>query len=269
MAKNTLISLLAAGLLSTCSAASQLQKTLLALNGADDYVFHIGREASAGLPGADFDKLHPFGYYVAKQGRDLYLAGRNDRATEYAVADFLRRYAGYRDFGSPLFTVQPHVDRLRVDGEDFIRREEPSVASYNLAGAGSSRNFGRDRRCICTATHALCHLLDGQSFAEHPEYYPMRGDKRLDPKGGRMSWQPCMSNPDLPKLFAAYAERFFAENPEAIGIPVGVNDGNGACTCPGCEELFAKHRNQYVEFYNLAARLLAKSHPGKYLAFIA
>ena len=251
------------------AANRQLERDVLGLPGAADYVFHIGRNACSGLTAADFASLHPYGYYVVKRGRDVYLAGRTENGTDYALADFLRRYAGYRDFGSPFGTVRPHVDRLVLPEGDFVRREEPEIASYNLAGDGSSRFFGRDKRTTCSATHAMRQMVPSELFATHPEYFSMRDGKRFDPKDNSHGWQPCMCNPDLPKLFAAYAERYFKERPDAIGIPMGVNDGSGDCKCPGCEALYAKYGNPYVEFYNMAARSLAKSHPGKFLAFIA
>ena len=251
------------------AGVSPLVKQMLALPGAEAYRFHVGMSACANLDGAAFGTLHPYGYYVAKRGADVYLAGRTERGTDYAIADFLRRYAGYRNFGSPFGTVKPHVDKLTLPDGDFTRREEPEVLSYNLAGDGASREFGRDRRTICSATHAMRHMVRNEMFADHPDYFPMREGKRFDPKDNRLGWQPCMCNPDLPKLFADYADRYFRENPDAAGIPMGVNDGNGDCKCPGCEALFAKYGNPYVEFYNMAARSLAKSHPGKLLAFIA
>lgn len=251
------------------AANRQLERDVLDLPGAADYVFHIGRNACSGLTAADFASLHPYGYYVVKRGRDVYLAGRTENGTDYALADFLRRYAGYRDFGSPFGTVRPHVDRLVLPEGDFVCREEPEIASYNLAGDGSSRFFGRDKRTTCSATHAMRQMVPSELFATHPEYFSMRDGKRFDPKDNSHGWQPCMCNPDLPKLFAVYAERYFKERPDAIGIPMGVNDGSGDCKCPGCEALYAKYGNPYVEFYNMAARSLAKSHPGKFLAFIA
>ena len=247
-----------------------LEKELKALPGATNYVFHLTRDAFVDSIGLDFDSLAPDGYYIAKRGRDVVLAGRTKRSSGYALADFLKRYAGYRSFGTPLVTIAPHTDNL-VLPKDFTVREEPDVPSVFSAGRrfifDGTGPFGRSDRCVCQATHAFDSLIKPSMWKEHPEYFPFVGGKRVDPKSG--PWNPCMSNPDLPKLFDEYADSFFARNPLCMGIPAGVNDGSVDCHCPGCEELWRKYGNQYVPFYNMAARRLARSHPGKLLAFIA
>ena len=247
-------------------AKLSLEQKLKALPGARRYVFHLYRDAFANSLGLDFDSLDPSGYYMVKRGRDVVLAGRTGRGNAYALADFLKRFAGYRYFGTPYGTIEPHTDDLVLPLEGFTFREEPDVPSVYVAGRGALGNFGRDFRITCQATHAMSDMVKPSMWDEHPEYFPLVGGKRRPPQG---PWNPCMSNPDLPQLFDAYADEYFRKNPDKVGLPLGVNDGGGDCQCPSCEELWKKHGNQYAVFYNMAARRLAKSHPGKYLAFIA
>ena len=248
------------------AAAPTLAQQLKALPGATNYVFHLSRDAFANSLGLDFDSLDPSGYYMVKRGRDVVLAGRTGRGNAYALADFLKRFAGYRYFGTPYGTIEPHTDDLVLPLEGFTFREEPDVPSVYVAGRGALGNFGRDFRITCQATHAMSDMVKPSMWDEHPEYFPLVGGKRRPPQG---PWNPCMSNPDLPQLFDAYADEYFRKNPDKVGLPMGVNDGGGDCQCPSCEELWKKHGNQYAAFYNMAAKRLAKSHPGKYLAFIA
>ena len=121
-------------------------------------------------------------------------------------------------------------------------------------------SFGRDGRLTCMATHAMSGMVKKEMFEEHPEYFPMVKGERRAPSMG--PWNPCMSNPDLPQLFDAYADAYFAKHPDNLGLPMGVNDGGGDCQCPECERLWQEHGNQYAVFYNMAAKSLAKSHPG-------
>ena len=248
------------------AAAPTLAQQLKALPGATNYVFHLSRDAFANSLGLDFDSLDPSGYYMVRRGRDVVLAGRTGRGNSYALADFLKRFAGYRYFGTPYGTIEPHTDDL-VLPEEFTFREEPDVPSVYVAGRGAMGAFGRDFRITCQATHAMDQMVTPSMWDEHTEYFPMVDGERRSPKSG--PWNPCMSNPDLPQLFDAYADEYFRKNPDKVGLPMGVNDGGGDCQCPSCEELWKKHGNQYAAFYNMAAKRLAKSHPGKYLAFIA
>ncbi|MBQ6247493.1 MAG: DUF4838 domain-containing protein, partial [Kiritimatiellae bacterium] len=249
--------------ITSTTESATLAQQLKALPGATNYVFHLKRDDFANSLGLDFDSLDPSGYYMVRRGRDVVLAGRTGRGDGYALADFLKRYAGYRNFGTPFGVIAPHTDNLVIP-EEFTIREEPDVPSVNVAGNGGMGAFGRDCRVTCQATHAMSNMVKKEMWGEHPEYFPMVRGERRNPKAG--PWNPCMSNPDLPQLFDAYADAYFAKHPDKLGIPLGVNDGGGDCQCPACEELWKKHGNQYAVFYNMAAKRLAKSHPGKYLA---
>ncbi len=244
-----------------------LPQQLKALPGAAKYAFHLTRDDYANSLGLDFDSLDPRGYYIAIRGTNVVLAGRTGVGNGYALADFLKRFAGYRNFGTRFGTVPAHVDGELTLPEELTAREEPDVLSVNIAGGGGLGNFGREGVTL-QATHAMSSMVGKEMFAEHPEYFPMvRGERHNPSKGG--PWNPGMSNPDLPLLFHAYADRYFKKHPDKHGIPMGVNDGGGDCNCPDCLALYGKHGNQYAAFYNMAAKRLAKSHPGKYLAFIA
>jgi len=215
----------------------------------------------------DFTGMHPYGYYMVKRGNDIALVGPN--GSDYACFDFLKRFTGYRSFGGGDFgEVIPKIDRIDLPAE-FTYREEPSVASVWVAGDAFYNDlFARAWRRTCVSTHALSDLVPEKLYAEHPEYFPLIDGKRRDPASGA-PWNPCMSNPDLPDLVRAYAERYFKKNPKYVGLPLGVNDGGGDCCCEKCLKLRREHGNQYLAFYNMAAKLLAKEFPGKLVSFIA
>ena len=235
--------------------------------GESTYVFHLGEDDFIRGLGLDLKSLHPYGYYIAIRGRQVALVGRNGTGTGYACFDFLKRYTGYRSFGGKLGEIVPRIGSLDLPAELTVR-EEPDVASFNLAGeSGLNGAFARVGRITCQATHAMSNMVKPEMYEAHPEYFPLVNGQRVKPEKG--PWNPCMSNPDLPELFRAYARRYFEKNPDRLGIPMGVNDGGGDCDCDGCRAKYAKHGNQYVEFYNAAAKILAQEQPGKWLAFIA
>ena len=234
--------------------------------GEAELLFHVGVDnAFAKSLNLDFASLHPYGYYLVKRGRDVLFGGRTPKGCSYAAFDFLKRYTGYRSFGGKFGEIVPRLDRLDLP-EEFSHREEPDVVSYCCQWAPADERFGRNYRVTAQATHAMDQMVKPSMFAEHPEYFPLVGGRRVDPKSG--PWNPCMANPDLPRLFLEYARGYFARNPEAVAVPMGVNDGGGDCDCEQCRAVFARHGNQYVEFYNLAAKILQREFPGKLLAFI-
>ena len=247
-------------------AAPSLECQLKSLPGATNYVFHLRRDKYTDTLGLEFDTLGPDGYYLVRRGRDIVAAGRTASGNAFALADLLKRWAGYRNFGARFGLVPPHTDDLLFPDE-FTFREEPDVPSVNVAGGIGA--FGRDGRLRCQATHALSRMVKKEFWPQHPEYFPLVNGKRIQPGVKGSPWNPCMSNPDLPQLFDSYADEYFKKWPEAFGLPMGVNDGGGDCQCEGCETIWRKYGNQYAVFYNMAAKRLATSHPGKLLAFIA
>ena len=231
-------------------------------------VFHLGADDFVKSLNLDLENLHPFGYYMVKRGNHVALVGKDGHASGFACSDFLKRFTGYRSFGGgPFGTVLPKIDDFDLPKE-FTIREEPSVTSVCVAGDPVwDGAFARALRITCVSTHAMADMIDESLYAEHPEYFPEINGVRRNPKG--QQWNPCLANPDLPKLFRAYATAYFQKHPQHIGLPMGVNDGGGDCCCAKCSELLRKHGNQYVEFYNMAAKILAQEFPGKLLAFIA
>jgi len=135
----------------------------------------------------------------------------------------------------------------------------------------SNPDFGRSNRNTVRATHSLYRLVPPEKYAKsNPEYFPEIGGKRVSvAENLHGAWNPCLANPDLPRLVREYAEEYFSKNPEKIGLPLGVNDGAGDCQCEYCSAEFAKYGNQYSGFYNMAARELAAIHPNKFVAMIA
>ncbi len=236
-------------------------------------VIHAGMTEYVKSLNLDFNRLHPFGYYmVFKDGKNVALVGKTNQTTMYAVTDFLKRYAGYRKFAAgELYEIVPEQKAITLPAS-FEFKEEPSVGSYYLAPGAGNESFGRNGRLNCMATHALDSLVPPALYAtSHPEYYPLiKGErKKINPKGRNSPWNPCVSHDDIPMLVEKYAADYFKKYPQRSGLPVGVNDGGGDCQCDKCVAVYKRTGNQYVEFYNQAADVLAKTHPDKVLAFIA
>ncbi len=239
----------------------------------DAFTILVGKSKCAGIQALDFDHLHPYGYYIAKtDGDTLILAGKNASATGFAVCDFLKRFAGYRRFlPVDLGEILPAVDTVAIPATIFLK-EEPTFTSYMILGFyGDDKGFFRYPRTTLLASHWLKRIYPPEKYGlEHPEYYCLIDGKRFIPTSKMEgTWQPCVSNPDLPRIAVDYAKNeWFPKHPEALGFSVGVNDGGGDCHCPRCTEWKNKYGNQYIPFYNAIARLAQKELPGKQVCFI-
>ncbi len=249
------------------------QKNFYSITGnKDEYTVHLGATPYVQSLKIDLKKLHPYGYLIfCRDGKNLVILGKNHSGTMFAVNDFLKRYAGYRQYGcGSYFEIIANRPSLELPAKLDIK-EEPVLNSYYLAKSPNSY-FGRNSRLNCMATHALSSLVPVKKYHNtHPEYFPVINGKRkkMNPKKGNGPWNPCISNPDIPKLVAEYADSYFKKYPERIGLPLGVNDGGGDCQCEKCLHEFKSTGNQYARFYNTAARVLAKKYPDKVAAFIA
>lgn len=238
-----------------------------------EFTIHVGRTPYVEALKLDFQTLHPFGYRMELvDGRNLVLAGRSPRGNLYAVYDFLKRFAGYRHFGpGALGEIVPRHEVLELPPALDVK-EEPSITSYTNAGFyGGNEGFARSWRATLYATHVLGSIVPPEKYgAEHPDYFPMYDGKRYIPgEKQEGTWQPCVSHPDLPRLAIEWAKDYLTKHPEALGFPLGVNDGGGDCRCPECLKAKEKYGNQYLPFYNETARLAKEAFPGKIPAFIA
>lgn len=240
----------------------------------DQLTILVGRSEEAERLGLNFAELHPYGYFIKLVGEDnLVLAGRNVTADAYAVFDFLKRFAGYRYFGpGELGEIVPRQEAIALPKTVDIT-ETPSLVSYTNAGLyGGNGAFFRSWRTTLLASHWLGKIYPPEKYGQqHPEYYTMVDGKRfVPPPGMEGTWQPCVSNPDLPAIAVEYAAtEWFPKHPEALGFSVGVNDGGGDCHCPECEKWREQYGNPYIPFYNEIGRLLEQRLPGKLACFIA
>lgn len=262
-------------IIGTDRGAALLREKLEAVTGVRNFV-SSGSQDEVILqtvidPGPGTEKLGPFGYRIVCTGNKIFLSGRTEKSVAYAAADFLKRYCSWRKFGYGSFCeVLPRLEFIQLPGKIDIT-EIPKVPFYNQKFSNSELFFRAIRLPGQSVGHTMHNLIPLEKYVDtHPEYYPMREGKRMSRE--RMlskPWNPCMTNPDLPKLVKEYAAEFFRKNPDLPYLPLGVNDGGGNCRCPGCDAVYARNGNLYSEFYNMAARIVRQEHPGKMIGVIA
>ena len=231
--------------------------------------------------------------------KTLVIRGTTDHATTLGVAGFIKKYLGVRHYwaGNPgdIGDVVPHHSTLSLPETEW--RDWPYFLSRQLSGlnaAGPARSGPYAKVSSMDLFRLNYTIPSNESYYQwikadvygqsHPEYFPLFQGKRfipaVDAKGVTAGggWQPCTSNPELPKVVADGLIAYFDKHPEAIAINLAVNDGNGDCECEQCRAMDAPHADmanrvglcdRYIKFNNKVCELVAKKHPHKIIAFIA
>ncbi|MFZ4778030.1 MAG: DUF4838 domain-containing protein [Terrimicrobiaceae bacterium] len=120
-------------------------------------------------------------------------------------------------------------------------------------------------------------IPDEKYFKTHPEYFSMFEGKRV-PQGDQSSgigvFHLCLSNPELPKVFAENVIEWIKKNPDAYYVAIVPNDASRPmCMCKECEALALKYMppgtvrdNQHeagliLQFVNQVAEIVCKEFP--------
>lgn len=256
-----------------------------------------GRRAREALAGMD-----PDSFVVKTMGENLVLVGATDRATLYAVYDFLENDLGCRWLGpSPVWEhvprqasiEAPQLDRIESPGMKyrFLRMTvvgEPGTwPAHTMSWAAKNKiNIGsgwppaelpgqiakRGGFRAWMSPHVIRHLLNvDEYFGEHPDWYALRGGKRAKIERAQL----CTTNPEVVDVMAARLGEMFDARPEVDFMGLGQADGTAFCECDKCTALDTGEiwpsrgrelpviTERWLEFVNAVGRKLQQTHPGK------
>lgn len=162
-------------------------------------------------------------------------------------------------------------NRPSVTSRAFLTRAlggriAPDWAAFN--GIGPRLNF----------SHNLSRVFPSELFGAHPEYFPMVGGERVEPKKGRVNWNPDLGEVGVADHAAQAAADFFASNPNEVSFALGINDGLRFGESPATLRWVAptrwfRNRPDYsdlvFQFMNGVAERLEGSWPHKYVGALA
>ena len=250
-----------------------------------------------GLKGED---LARDGFFIKRYGKDICIAGRDDaqadpekvlkkggawsmmheRASVFAVYDFLERFAGVRFyFPGELGTVVPKKAALKLPEIDIVEKPDFTRRMYSAftdgeyfegenrkATVNPHKNLNMYRRRISTqyipCVHGLANAfnLTARFYKTHPEYFALTKTGERDPK------HFCWSSPIMEEIYQdikAYltgrpaSERGvgsrFAKKPHwffahFIGkyVDIAPEDGMVLCECPKCRATYQPERGRLL-----------------------
>jgi hypothetical protein len=245
------------------------------------FVGECAQTVDADLPPED---AGPEAYAVRVRDGNLILTGRKPWAVEFAVYSFLEDELGIRWFvPGPLGEHIPAHEQgeLVVDVTPRVVTPDfsPRVWSGNYF-APSWKQWNRYNKLSLSNDlpwrqfqNNIYRVFPPSKYAEdHPEYYPLiNGERWIPPDDSARYWRPCESNPEVLRLTAEYARKWFADHPDANGFSVGMDDVSHMCQCENCIALDAdpeaykrrEYSDRHYWFVNALAREIAKTNPDK------
>lgn len=245
--------------------------------------------AKKGLNGKD---LARDGFFIKRYGKDICIAGRDDpkadserlirtsgvwgmqheRASVFAVYDFLERFAGVRFyFPGELGTIVPKKAALKlpqidiVEKPDFIKRTYSSFydgeyfeGKNRKAIVNPYKNLNLYRRRASTRVIPCCHGLEhgynlaGRFFKTHPEYFALTKFGKRHPK------HLCWSSPVVEELYQDIKAYLTGRPASERGIgkrwhfayfidkyvDIFPSDGMVLCECAKCKAAYEPERGR-------------------------
>ncbi|MBI4025505.1 MAG: DUF4838 domain-containing protein, partial [Verrucomicrobia bacterium] len=136
-----------------------------------------------------------------------------------------------------------------------------------------------DQEPFVNASHHLYRIFPPSVYAQsHPEYYAMRGGKRMSGlTNPDTNWNLCFSNTEVIEVAAKSALAAFRAHRFNQSFSLGINDTGVFCECPKCQDLQPKrtfrgppvNSDAYFHFVNEVARRVATEFPDRYIGCIA
>lgn len=225
---------------------------------------------------------------VRTRDGSLYISGGGALGCSYAVYAFLEDVCGVRFYHpGELGTEVPNRPDLAVD--EVSLRQSPSFLYRRMWPSAQTPDrrmyhdwrtwFRRSRQGGPTVAmgHNLFRIVPPDLYDEHPDYFPLLGGVRVDPRSGA-AWQPELANPGVIQLAVDRARAAFDANPNLYSFSLSMNDSEGWSEAP---EALAQDPPQFrgsqqrgkarrmLVFANAVAEQVAQTHPDRYLAFYA
>jgi hypothetical protein len=121
------------------------------------------------------------------------------------------------------------------------------------------------------------YISDDKYFKDHPEYFSLYHGKRVKQSQENGLRQLCLSNPELPAVFAKEVIAHIKKHPDTYYVSITPNDGSRIfCECENCRKLAAEYgappditsdggamceAGLLLQFVNKVADIVSKDYP--------
>ena len=253
----------------------------------------VGRAAAVATGLIDAEALAAVsqdGFVIRRQGNRVALAGYAPQGTTYAVYAFLRRLGirTYPGVGSRPFVVFAPPATV---GGDFSISSRPFYNHRDIRGYLGRGAFGATVREQSLGDpgkiaepewfkergwlgwdHTAAYLVPmAKYYAEHPEYFAMKGGKRIPEKTDNNRVTLCLSNPEVHRISAERALEWVGRQSERQFFVISDGDSR-ACNCEPCRKLLpapGDHTDRQMGWINSVATAVDAKFPGKTILGLA
>ena len=275
-------------------AAGELSADLHQISGADFAVTsnQAGRPAIyvgpshallVAFPKLALRSLPAEGFFIETSGRNLALAGNDDRGTLYAVYTFLEERLGVRWY-SPNDTFIPHRRVVKIpplherqapafsyrDTDEYMAQTHPQWdAHLKLDGVSvpDRADLGGINQLFKGSENFYQLVPPSKYFAKHPEYYSLINGKRSDAPGSQLS----LVNPHVLRIVTAELVAKAKANPGLLTLGLSPNDaGDGdsqGARSRASDARYGAPSGTLLNFVNKVAVAVQKQLPGRDIWF--
>ncbi|MET2984593.1 DUF4838 domain-containing protein [Aureibaculum conchae] len=230
---------------------------------ADIYKIYIGN--------VNDEKLNPHQLSIQLKDKNIFIDGGSDKAIQNAVYIFIEEFLGVKWY-SPTVEKIPLTKTITLPNT-INYNYEPEITTRTVHSRLFYKNHEFANRLKVTKeafptyvpkarVHTFHRFIPEEKFyKQHPEYFALRGDKRLPT-------QLCLTNNNVYNIVKDSIASLFAKNPIANVVSVSQDDNTQYCQCENCAKIDKEEGSpagSMIRFVNK----IAENFPDKQISTLA
>ncbi len=203
--------------------------------------------------------------------KNLIIQGSDSTYLYYAIYEFLERELGFR-WLDPQTDYIPELSEIRLP-VNLAYAHSPEIATRTVHARTFYEHPDFARKLHVTSesfpyyapqarVHTFHRFLPRDIFfAEHPDYYALRNDRRI-------TTQLCLTNSRVLQIVIDSVQAHFDRDPQAKVVSVSQDDNTQYCTCIHCAEADEHNGGPGGTMINFV-NMVAKQFPDKIISTLA
>tara|TARA_R110002049_G_scaffold41749_2_gene125349 strand:+ start:4407 stop:6653 length:2247 start_codon:yes stop_codon:yes gene_type:complete len=176
---------------------------------------------------------------IKTENKNIFISGGSDAATRNAVYAFLENQLGCKWY-APNVEVLPKKSKLVLNAIDYAYKPDITTRTVHSRLFYDNHTYADQQKVTYEAfpnyapgarVHTFHRFVPEEYYYKtHPEYYALRGDKRL-------STQLCLTNEKVLQIVKDSVAMLFKKHPEATVVSVSQDDNQQHCQCEDCSRI--------------------------------
>lgn len=207
---------------------------------------------------------------ITTENKNIFISGGSDEATTNAVFVFLDNYLNCKWYAPGVEKV-PVSNEIKLEPISYSYTPEITTRTVHSRLFYENPAFAKTHKVTSEAfpyyvpeakVHTFHRFMPEELFYEsHPEYYALRGEKRLPT-------QLCLTNPKVLSIVKDSVAALFKRNPEASVISVSQDDNQQYCQCENCHKIDTEEGSPSGTMIHFANKV-AEAFPKKTISTLA